>query len=98
MRTKPVSLFTKQSVAYGYPEGFIMPLVYCLRAPMKHGDDGKLECGKKLWLTSEMKVQAVGFCYAVPEKLTDGTWNMLAIAVLPSQQGEGLGSAIVKEL
>ena len=54
--------------------------------------------GKKLWLTSEMKGQAVGFCYAVPEKLTVGTWNMLTIAVLLSQQGGGLGIAIVKEL
>jgi hypothetical protein len=43
MRTKPVSPFTKQSVAYSYPEGFIMPLVYGLRALMKRGDDGKLE-------------------------------------------------------
>ena len=52
----------------------------------------------EIWLTSEVKGQAVGFCYAVPEKLTDGTWNMLAIAVLPTQQGGGLGSAIAKEL
>jgi ribosomal protein S18 acetylase RimI-like enzyme len=52
----------------------------------------------EILLTSEMKGQAVGFCYAVPEKLTDGTWNMLAIAVLPTQQGGGLGSAIAKEL
>jgi hypothetical protein len=27
----------------------------------------------EIWLTSEVKGQAVGFCYAVPEKLTDGT-------------------------
>jgi ribosomal protein S18 acetylase RimI-like enzyme len=40
----------------------------------------------------------VGFCYAVAEKLTDGTWNMLAIAVLPSQQGGGLGTAITHKL
>jgi N-acetylglutamate synthase-like GNAT family acetyltransferase len=52
----------------------------------------------EIWLTSEVKGQAIGFCYAVPEKLTDGTWNMLAIAVLPSQQGGGHGSAIVKKL
>jgi ribosomal protein S18 acetylase RimI-like enzyme len=52
----------------------------------------------EIWLTNEVKGQAIGFCYAVPEKLTDGTWNMLAIAVLPSQQGGGHGSAIVKKL
>jgi hypothetical protein len=37
-----------------------------------------------VWLTSELNNEAVGFCCAAPEKLTDGSWNMLAIAVLPS--------------
>ena len=54
--------------------------------------------GADVWLTSEVKGQAAGFCYAVPEKLTDGTWNMLTIAVLPSAQGGGLGKAIVASL
>jgi ribosomal protein S18 acetylase RimI-like enzyme len=57
--------------------------------------DGESE---DLWLTAEVGQKAVGFCYAVPEKLADGTWNMLAIAVLPSQQGGGLGSAITLKL
>jgi ribosomal protein S18 acetylase RimI-like enzyme len=51
-----------------------------------------------VWLTCELAGKAEGFCYAVPEKLTDGTWNMLAIAVHPSQQGKGIGAAIVKHL
>ena len=51
-----------------------------------------------IWLTCEVEGVAAGFCYATPEKLTDGTWNMLAIAVLPSQQGKGLGAAIVTQL
>jgi ribosomal protein S18 acetylase RimI-like enzyme len=51
-----------------------------------------------LWLTCETNGQAEGFCYAVPEKLTDGTWNMLALAVHPAQQGKGMGSAIVRFL
>jgi ribosomal protein S18 acetylase RimI-like enzyme len=61
---------------------------------------GSLSNGESddLWLTAEVGQKAVGFCYAVPEKLTDGTWNMLAIAVLPSQQGSGLGSAITQKL
>jgi ribosomal protein S18 acetylase RimI-like enzyme len=52
----------------------------------------------EVWLTSEINNEAVGFCYAAPEKLADGCWNMLAIAVVPSLQGKGLGRAIVKYL
>lgn len=52
----------------------------------------------EIWLTCEVDGRAVGFCYAAAEKLTDGTWNMLAIAVLPSQQGNGIGSVIVSKL
>jgi ribosomal protein S18 acetylase RimI-like enzyme len=52
----------------------------------------------ELWLTGEVNRDVVGFCYAVPEKLTEGTWNMLAIAVLPSQQANGVGGAIVAHL
>jgi len=51
-----------------------------------------------VWLTCEHAGQAIGFCYAVPEALTDGAWNMLAIAVLPSNQGKGAGGAIASEL
>ena len=51
-----------------------------------------------VWLTYEVDGEAAGFCFAVPEKLTDGTWNMLAIAVHPAHQGRGAGSALVKHL
>lgn len=51
-----------------------------------------------VWLTYQEDDTAIGFCYAAPEKLTQGTWNMLAIAVLPSRQGDGVGAALVKEL
>ena len=51
-----------------------------------------------VWLTCEADGQAIGFCYAMPEALTEGTWNMLAIAVLPSSQGNGAGHAIVGAL
>jgi GNAT superfamily N-acetyltransferase len=52
----------------------------------------------EIWLTCEHDGTAVGFSYARQEKFTEGTWNMLAIAVLPALQGKGLGGAIVKEL
>lgn len=51
-----------------------------------------------IWLTCEVNGEAIGFCYAAPEKLTDGTWNMLAIAVHPAQQGRGYGGGIVRQL
>lgn len=50
------------------------------------------------WLTCETGGEVCGFCYAVPAPMTEGTWNMLAIAVLPSGQGKGIGGALVKRL
>lgn len=54
--------------------------------------------GSDLWLTCEVDGKAVGFCCAVPEELTEGAWNMLALAVLPSLQGKGHGAALVAKL
>jgi ribosomal protein S18 acetylase RimI-like enzyme len=51
-----------------------------------------------IWLTCETDGKAGGFCYAVPEELADGAWNMLALAVLPSKQGNGCGGAIAQHL
>ena len=51
-----------------------------------------------LWLTLEAGGKAVGFCYAVPEALAEGAWNMLAIAILPAVQGKGYGGALVARL
>lgn len=51
-----------------------------------------------IWMTCDVSGQVVGFCYAAPEELTDGTWNMLAIGVRPAEQGAGYGGAIVRHL
>ena len=51
-----------------------------------------------VWPTCEADGSAIGFCYAVPEALAEGAWNMLAIAVSPAQQGTGCGKAIVSHL
>lgn len=48
-----------------------------------------------IWLTAETRDGIAGFCYAQPEQLTEGTWNMLAIAVDPAQQSTGIGSTLV---
>ncbi len=45
-----------------------------------------------LWLVS---ADATGFAFAAPERLTEGTWNLLALAVRPDRQGAGLGSALI---
>lgn len=51
-----------------------------------------------MWLTCEMGGKVVGFCYAAPEDMAEGAWNMLAIAVLPTEQGNGCGGAIARHL
>ncbi len=56
------------------------------------------EESEDIWLTCEAEGSAIGFCYATPEALTEGTWNMLAVAVLPEKQGGGVGSSLVREL
>lgn len=43
-----------------------------------------------LWLVAEG-----GFAHAVPEALTEGTWNLLALAVRTRAQGRGVGAALV---
>ena len=53
---------------------------------------------QSLWLTCEDQGEPIGFCYAAPEELTDGTWNMLAIAVHPMTQSRGAGAAILASL
>jgi N-acetylglutamate synthase-like GNAT family acetyltransferase len=50
------------------------------------------------WLTCEVDGRVIGFCYAIPEDLAEGAWNMLALAVHPSRQGKGYGGALVAQL
>lgn len=37
----------------------------------------------------------VGVTYCAPERLTDGTWNLLMIAVHPDKQRQGRGAALI---
>ena len=53
---------------------------------------------ESVWLSCELRGEVVGFCYAIAEPLTDGTWNMLALAVHPSSQGKGIGARSVEAL
>jgi GNAT superfamily N-acetyltransferase len=56
---------------------------------------GLSDPSQAVWLTCHVDGAAVGLCYAAPEALADGTWNMLALAVLPGLQGRGLGTVLV---
>lgn len=40
--------------------------------------------------------QVDGVAYYVPEQLTEGTWNLLMIAVDPKLHGRGIGTALMR--
>lgn len=50
-----------------------------------------------IWLTAD-ETGPVGLLYCAPERMTEGTWNMLLIAVDPLLQGSGRGTALVGAL
>lgn len=62
------------------------------------GDKSETE----LWLTccetTKQDETPTGFCFASVEELTDRTWNMKAIAVMPSLQRSGFGRGLVQAL
>ena len=51
----------------------------------------------EIWLTFD-KSGPAALAYCAPERMTSGTQNLLLIAVHPAQQGQGIGSKIVKFL
>lgn len=50
------------------------------------------------WLVAVLDNRVCGFAYCEPERATDGTFNLLAIAVEPDLQGSGIGSALINML
>ena len=48
-----------------------------------------------IWLTACNQSGVLGFAYCEPERLTEGTYNLLAIAVDPDRQGGGIGQLLV---
>jgi len=48
----------------------------------------------EFWLTDD-DGGPIGIAYCAPERLTDGTWNLLMIAVHPDKQRRGRGAAII---
>ncbi|MEL6233870.1 MAG: GNAT family N-acetyltransferase [Pseudomonadota bacterium] len=51
-----------------------------------------------LWRVAEHQGAAQGFAFARPEPMTDGVWNLLALAVLPAAQGTGQATALMASI
>lgn len=51
--------------------------------------------GEKRWLVHDAG-GVKGVAYYQPEPLTDGTWNLLLIAVEPADHGRGIGTALME--
>ena len=47
------------------------------------------------WLTDDDN-GVVAAAYCAPEKMTNGTWNLLFLAVQPDRQGQGRGTAMTR--
>jgi ribosomal protein S18 acetylase RimI-like enzyme len=50
-----------------------------------------------LWLLAEEAAPA-GVLYAIPEPMTQGTWNVLMLIVSPDAHGQGHGRALLREV
>lgn len=50
-----------------------------------------------LWFVAE-DGDVLGFGFCEPERMADGAWNLLAIAVDPGKQGGGVGAALLRYL
>lgn len=52
----------------------------------------------EIWLTQVDDETPVSLVYCTPEKMTEGTYNALLLAVLKERQGSGHGSTLMKHL
>lgn len=50
------------------------------------------------WMVAQRAGRTVGFAYCEPERMTDGTYNLLAIAVAPEHQRSGAGAALTRSI
>ena len=54
--------------------------------------------GEECWLAREGTDGPIAVAYYMPERMTNGTWNLLLIAVHPDRQGEGVGASIMRHV
>lgn len=54
----------------------------------------------EFWLTDDDEKDGgpAGVAYCAPERMTEGTWNLLLIAQHPTRQGQGRGTALLKHI
>lgn len=55
------------------------------------------EAGGDFWLTVDV-AGPVAVAYCAQERMTQGTWNLLLIAVHPDNQGRRIGGALLREV
>jgi ribosomal protein S18 acetylase RimI-like enzyme len=55
----------------------------------------KGECSREIWLTKEVEDIPIAIAYCAPEKMTEGTYNLLLIAVHKNHQGQGIGAEMM---
>ena len=55
------------------------------------------ENNNDFWLTDDQD-GPVAAAYCAPERMTNGTWNLLFIAVHPDYQGQGRGTALISHI
>ena len=48
-----------------------------------------------LWFVAALDDKPIGFAFCEPERMTLGTWNLLALGVLPSIHRQGAGRSLV---
>lgn len=53
---------------------------------------------RDIWFVGEQGSQVITFGFCEPERMTDGTWNLLAIGVAPAHQGQGHGAKMMAYL
>lgn len=51
-----------------------------------------------IWLSYHQGGAPVAFALCEPERIADGSWNVLATAVLPSFQGRGIGKQLMPHI
>ncbi len=51
-----------------------------------------------IWFIYSLEGKAISFGFCEPERMTEGTWNLLAIGVDPEHQGKGIGADMMTYL
>lgn len=53
------------------------------------------QTNRDIWFVSVADRQVVGFGFCEPERMTSGTWNLLAIGILTSYRRRGIGKSMM---